>query len=257
MLISSISQINENNYYNTAFCAKAQSKESKVLSDDKIRYSLIAMAALAITGIIYKKLKPTVAEPIKTSTLQDLRESFSKNEMQQFEKEYSNFDFSKFELFNQLQIAHQTDIFKRLFVLLKMQPARPVEIPKIVASNAPENKLREIGNLLNKEFNFISYQINYENITLHDFLNKLQEISQKSEKNYKTLTINNFDKFLKDIKKSGNEESKIKFEQLIDKNQENKVLYIVKEFPENKLDEYYKIFLKFEEPSQSLTKRKK
>lgn len=244
MIINSVSQI-DNKYSSNTFRSKRQKNENGVLSDDKIRYSLIALAVLATASVIYKQLKPEAIEPIKTSTLQDFRTSLDKKEMQKFEEEYSKFDFSKFEIFNQLDIAHQTDIFKRLLVLLKMETKRPVEIPKIIATNAKENELNNIAELFNKEFKFTSYEINYENSSLNEFLKELEKFSSKSDENYKTLTINNFDKFLNDIKQSGNEDFKKKFESLLDKNQENKMLYIIKESPENELNEYYKIFLKF------------
>ncbi len=42
------------------------------------------MAVMATTGIIYKKLKPKVIEPIKTSILHDFCSSLSQKEIQQF-----------------------------------------------------------------------------------------------------------------------------------------------------------------------------
>lgn len=244
MQVAPILQIN-NKAFSNVFCSKEQTDKDNILSDDKIRYSLISLAVLAMTGIVYKKLKPNTIEPIKTSTLQDLRTSLKGEELQKFEEEYANFDFSQFEIFNQLQISHQTDIFKRLFVLLKNKPKRPVEIPKIITSNASESELKNIGNLFNKEFEFSSYQTDYENTSLQTFIAELERFSEKSDKNYKTLTINNFDKFLSDIKQKGNESYKKRFEDLLEKNQKNKMLYIVKENPENEINEYYKIFLKF------------
>lgn len=244
MQVFSILQVsNKRNFH--SFRSKEQKNEKSVLSDDKIRYSLITLAAMATAGVTYKQLKPKAVEPIKTSTLQDLRSSLNKIEMQKLEEEYSKFDFSKFEIFNQLDITHQTDIFKRLFILLKMEPTRPVEIPKIIATNAHENELNNIADLFKKEFKFTSYEINYENSSLNEFLKELEQFSSKPDGNYKTLTINNFDKFLNDINQSGNEDFKKKFESLLDKNQENRTLYIIKEFHENKLNEYSKIFLKF------------
>lgn len=65
-----------------SFGSKKQDKENGVLSYDKIRYSLIAMAVMATTGIIYKKLKPKVIEPIKTSILHDFCSSLSQKEIQ-------------------------------------------------------------------------------------------------------------------------------------------------------------------------------
>lgn len=244
MKINSISQINNKCFYNS-FRSNEQTDKDNILSDNRIRYSLIALGAMGVTGVLYKKFKPDKVNPIKTSTLQELRASLDGKEMQKFQEEYTKFDFSKFEIFNQLDISHQTDMFKRLFVLLKMKPKRPVEIPKIIASNASEAELKNIGNLFEKEFKLTSHQISYENISLEDFMAKLEKFSKKDDKNYKTLTINNFNEFFNDIKKSNNESYKKKFEELLNKNQENQILYIVKEHPKNELNEYYKIFLKF------------
>ena len=120
MQVAPILQIN-NKAFSNVFCSKEQTDKDNILSDDKIRYSLISLAVLAMTGIVYKKLKPNTIEPIKTSTLQDLRTSLKGEELQKFEEEYANFDFSQFEIFNQLQISHQTDIFKRLFLTIKFE----------------------------------------------------------------------------------------------------------------------------------------
>lgn len=244
MQINSISKT-DNTHYSNVFRSKEQAKENDILSNDKIKYSLIFLATLATAGIAYKKLKPKTPEPIKTSTLQDLQDSLKGEEMQKFTEEYSKFDFSKFEIFNQLDNTHQTDIFKKLFVLLKMKPERTVEIPKIISTNANENKLKNIGDLLKQEFQFSSHEMNYENTSLNNFLNELEKFSSNPNENYKTLTINNFDKFFSDIKQSGNENFKEKFENLLNQNQKNKILYIIQEPPENELSEYYKIFLKF------------
>ena len=252
MLISPISNINQNNAHIKTFGAKEKDKENRVLSNNKVFYSLIGLGVIALACVSSKKIKHKKPVPIKTSTLQDLHSSFSPKEMKEFEEKCSNFDFSKYELFNQLQISHQTDIFKKQFLLLKLSKnipedkRRPVELPKIIASNATENELKKVSDLFHNEFNFNSYQMNYEDIALDNFFKELEKIANKPEKNkeYKTLVINHFDKFLDDIKQ--NKDMKSKFEKLIAKNRENNIMFIVKEAPENEFNEYHKVFLEFE-----------
>lgn len=252
MLISPISNINQNNAHIKTFGAKRKDNENKTLQNNKVFYSLIGLGVIALACVSSKKIKHKKPVPIKTSTLQDLHSSFSPKEMKEFEEKCSNFDFSKYELFNQLQISHQTDIFKKQFLLLKLSKnipedkRRPVELPKIIASNATENELKKISDLFHNEFNFNSYQMNYENIALDNFFKELEKIANKPEKNkeYKTLVINHFDKFLDDIKQ--NKDMKSKFEKLIAKNRENNIMFIVKEAPENEFNEYHKVFLEFE-----------
>lgn len=252
MLISPISNINQNNAHIKTFGAKRKDNENKTLQNNKVFYSLIGLGVIALACVSSKKIKHKKPVPIKTSTLQDLHSSFSPKEMKEFEEKCSNFDFSKYELFNQLQISHQTDIFKKQFLLLKLSKnipedkRRPVELPKIIVSNATENELKKISDLFHNEFNFNSYQMNYENIALDNFFKELEKIANKPEKNkeYKTLVINHFDKFLDDIKQ--NKDMKSKFEKLIAKNRENNIMFIVKEAPENEFNEYHKVFLEFE-----------
>lgn len=252
MLISPISNINQNNAHIKTFGAKRKDNENKTLQNNKVFYSLIGLGVIALACVSSKKIKHKKPVPIKTSTLQDLHSSFSPKEMKEFEEKCSNFDFSKYELFNQLQISHQTDIFKKQFLLLKLSKnipedkRRPVELPKIIVSNAAENELKKISDLFHNEFNFNSYQMNYENIALDNFFKELEKIANKPEKNkeYKTLVINHFDKFLDDIKQ--NKDMKSKFEKLIAKNRENNIMFIVKEAPENEFNEYHKVFLEFE-----------
>lgn len=256
MLISPISNINQNNAHIKTFGAKRKDNENKTLQNNKVFYSLIGLGVIALACVSSKKIKHKKPVPIKTSTLQDLHSSFSPEKMKEIEEKYSNFDFSKYELFNQLQISHQTDIFKKQFLLLELNKeilkknpnadVRPVELPKIIASNATENELKKISDLFHNEFNFNSYQMNYENIALDNFFKELEKIANKPEKNkeYKTLVINHFDKFLDDIKQ--NKDMKSKFEKLIAKNRENNIMFIVKEAPENEFNEYHKVFLEFE-----------
>lgn len=252
MLISPISSINQNNAHIKTFGAKRKDNENKTLQNNKVFYSLIGLGVIALACVSSKKIKHKKPVPIKTSTLQDLHSSFSPKEMKEFEEKCSNFDFSKYELFNQLQISHQTDIFKKQFLLLKLSKnipedkRRPVELPKIIVSNAAENELKKISDLFHNEFIFNSYQMNYENIALDNFFKELEKIANKPEKNkeYKTLIISHFDKFLDDIKQ--NKDMKSKFEKLIAKNRENKTMFIVKEAPENEFNEYHKVFLEFE-----------
>lgn len=251
MLISPISNINQNNAHIKTFGAKKKDNENKTLQNNKVFYSLIGLGVLAMTCVACKKIKHKKPVPIKTSTLQDIHSSFSPKEMKEFEEKYSNFDFSKYELFNQLQISHQTDIFKKQFLLLKLSKnipenkRRPVELPKIIASNTAENELKKISDLFHNEFHFNSYQMNYENITFDNFFNELEKISSKLEENkeYKTLVINNFNKLMDDIK--NNKNIKEKFEKLVAKNRENNIMFIVKESPENEFNEYHKVFLEF------------
>lgn len=194
---------------------KQKDKEDKLLC-----YALGGLALLAVGAVLYNKKAVLKKTPlIKTTTYQDLRESVSAKRLEEIEQKAAELD--NFKLINELKTSHDKDIFKRLVALLHLEKKEAIECPKLITTNASDEKLKEICNFFNSEFKFSSKNLKYNNNT-EDFIKLIDKQSNQADTNV-CVSIDNFDQFIKDLNKDTT--LKQKFFDILDKNNNN-VIFI-------------------------------
>ena len=233
MQISSISQINNSD---KSFFVSFNSKSDKQNKENKnLYYTLAGLAVLGIAGIVYgKHISAKKPQPIRLCTVQDLNSTLSAVEKQSLEKELNKLDFSKYPELQNLNNCHQTDIFRNFISTLKMKTNRTIEMPKIITSNLPEERLPNVTEFFNKEFGFASKEINYNN----EFLKSLDAISEPPV----FVTVKNSENLIKDL--NNNPEFSKRFYNWLDKNEN--ITLVMKESKETPIQEYRQISLKFD-----------
>ena len=94
-----------------------------------------------------------------------------------------------------------------------------VECPKLITTNAPDEKLNDICNFFQSEFKFSSKNLKYDN-NISELIKSIDKQCKPVEKNAGVcVSINNFDQFLKDLNKD--EEIKQKFFDILEQSNNN------------------------------------
>ena len=236
MQISSISIDNQG--YSKSFSVSHRAQNNEKKDNKAVYYSLIGLGVIAAGGIMYHRHKAAkTPNPIKVCTFQDLNQSLSAKEKKQLEEELQKLNLGT--QFKNLKDTHQSDIFKRFVALLKMNPSRPVELPKIITTNAEESKALAIGEFFKDNFKFNTKDIEYT--TPNELLLNLKNVPQ-NDKNT-CITVKNSEKLFDDLKAS--KQFQEDFMDLLGKDQKKRIIIINNEPKSSPINEYNKIFLEY------------
>ncbi|MBP3490515.1 hypothetical protein J6K35_01470 [bacterium] len=194
------------------------SQKQKDNRDKLLYYTLGGLALAAAGAVLYnKKAGSNKTFLIKTNTYQDLRQSVSSRQMEEIEQKAAVLD--NYQLINELEVSHDKDIFKRLAAVMHLNKLESVECPKLITTNAPDEKLNDICNFFQSEFKFSSKNLKYDN-NISELIKSIDKQCKPGEKNAGVcVSINNFDQFLKDLNKD--EELKQKFFDILEQSNNN------------------------------------
>ena len=265
-----------NNYYNSNYVKNnyswnmhfksepTQNKtENKISKTNKIFIGLGTLALVAIAGLSYKKFHTTKAiknsnnSLIKNlpSSLQKYINNFSSGisdaEQYNFLEEFKSIDFSEYKLANYLQKDEEAIV--NLKSLVAAQKAK-INLPSFLSiGNVLPSKVKEVSNVISliTDSNVISTK--YTKGYMKEFIESLGEFASHSLSKYNEeqthifLHLKNPSEFLEDLNIKGNEECKLKFNNLIKENSKNKITYLIDSKASKELNQNSILTLNFDE----------
>lgn len=239
-----------NDYVNNSLSQdESSNKEVKKVNDnEKLFFALGALAIVVIGGLSYKKfhsikrlkesgLNNSNAAIQTTSFLHNIMEIFSKkmskSEFLKFDDEFKRLRFPKYGVIDFLKNDDAKNFVKYILAAKNSGLSNFIELPKVLILNNINTRIKDIGKILVTalESNFVSTK--YTKGHIAEFIESLDEFSSNALKKYneeQTHTFLHFDnvsEFLTDLKLKENEQFKERFDKIIDKNHENKIVYIL------------------------------
>jgi len=220
----------------------------KAKNNDKLFLALGTLALIVIGGISYKKIHS--AKMLKKSNsnnsnaitqadsfLQNYIENFSKKLPQsdffRFNDELKKLNFPKYDIIDFLKNDDAKSFVKYILAAKKSGLNKYLELPRTLMLGNLDSKAKDVSKIFATALDSNFASTKYTKGHMNQFIESLNEFSSTALKTYdqdQTHTFLHFDnasEFLGDLKLKENEQYKIRFDKIIAKNQENKIVYIV------------------------------
>lgn len=270
----------QQNYFENNISSRQDQSKNTIKNNDKLNtklyWALGGLAVIAIAGVMYAKnhkitpisnntisntLAPTnekiysIQESIKT-----FLESIKPNKRDDITQKLQEINFSKYNLLNWVKNAEETFLpFKYFIASRKVQIDKSIELPSILSfSSVSQSKSKEVtkifATMLDGKFASTKYTKGY----LKEFVDSLAEFSStsanrfKEDKTHTFLHFENVSEFLAELKQQGNEEHKLKFDNLIKNNAKNNITYVLDSESSKQLNFVPMLFLDFNEKINTL-----
>lgn len=251
--------------------------KSEKQNKNKLYYGLGALALAIIAGISYKKfhnakiLKKSNSDNSNTmiqatfnfnNAMENFSKKLSKSDFFKFEDKFKKLELPKYDIVESFKNDTTRNFVKYILTAKKLGLNNHIELPQVLTLDNVNTKLKDVSRIFTNalESNFASTK--YTKGYLKEFIESLDEYSLNSfkkhseEQTHTFLHFENTTEFLNDLKLKENEQFKTKFDKIIAKNQDNKIVYIVDNNAAKQLNTDSLLKLEFDEKinSTNLTK---
>jgi len=163
----------------------------------------------------------------------DFTQNMPDIERSKLKEELKRINISDFKLINMIKESN-VEPLKYVMASKRTQLHNYIELPPVmVLNNVPTTRTKDVTKILSSIFDLNYASTKYTRGYLNEFVESLEDFSSNSLNSFKkdhSLSILHFDnasEFFSDLNKTENRHHKIKFDNLLSKNTENRIIYVL------------------------------